>query len=382
MAGKKFDIGSKSLESVLSDLRKDGTQIGAFAGFDLKVEGLSTGNITLDALTGIGGVPKGRITEFIGMPSSAKTTAALQTAAQVQQSGGRIFYADYERTLDPDYCEALGLDIYDESFLYLHPQHLEEGANAFRALVASGEITLGVFDSVASMVTQDELESPTGAVQVGTRAKMMHQMCRQLNPLLPRFDTSALFINHVMDEIPTNFMARQLAAQGIKKKTSPGGRALPFYASLRVEFAQSTKIRSEQEDVLTGEKSKQVTGIDIEATVIKNKAGGVPFRKGKMRVRTGKGLSQEFSVLTLLTVHGVIKKGAGGWFTFPPELRLNHDDDNVKIQSEEKVLSLMEDNPEWRGTLTTRAYDLLRSLEGEAFEEVDPSEHDTGEESA
>lgn len=379
MAGKKFDIGSKSLQDVLSSLRKDGTEIGAFAGFDLKVEGLSTGNITLDALTGIGGIPKGRISEFIGMPSSAKTTAALQTAAQVQQEGGRVFYADFERTLDPDYCEALGLDVHDESFLYLHPDHLEDGANAFRALVATGEIDLGVFDSVAAMVTQDELESPTGAVQVGTRAKMMHQMCRQLNPLLPRFGTAGLFINHVMDEIPTNFMARQLAAQGIKKKTSPGGRALPFYASVRVEFAQATKIRTEQVDVLTGEKSKQVTGIDIEATVIKNKAGGVPFRKGKMRVRTGKGLSQEYSVLTLLTVHDIIKKGAGGWYTFPPELRLDKDDDNVKIQSEEKVLSLMEDNAEWRGTLTTRAYELLASLEGDAFEEVDPKDYDTEE---
>lgn len=368
----KFDIGSKGLQDVLSDLRKDGLEVGAFAGFDLTVEGLSTGNITLDALTGIGGIPKGRITEFIGAPSSGKTTSALQTAAQVQQSGGTVFYADFERTLDPDYCEALGLDVHDESFLYLHPEHMEQGVNAFRQLTASGAITLGVFDSVAAMVTQDELESPTGAVQVGSRAKMLHQACRQLNPLLPRHETSALFINHVMDAIPTDFVGRRLAAQGMKIKVSPGGKALPFYASLRVEFAQGAKVKSDVFDPITNETTKQVTGIDISATVIKNKAGGDPFRKGTMRVRTGRGLSQEYSVLSLLVAHSVIKKGAGGWYTFPPDLRLDDDDDNVKIQSEDTVLRLMEENAVWRGTLLTKALSLLNEMGNQAFETVEP----------
>lgn len=371
----KFDIGSKSLQETLSALRKDGTKIGAFADFDLKVEGLSTGNITLDALTGIGGVPKGRITEFIGAPSAGKTTAALQTAAQVQQAGGTVFYADFERTLDPDYCEALGLDVYDESFLHITPDHLEHGVNTFRQLVATGEITLGVFDSVASMVTADELESPTGAVQVGTRAKMMHQACRQLNPLLPKHDTAVIFINHVMEAIPTDFVGRRLAAQGIKQKVSPGGKALPYYASLRVEFQQATKVKSKVHNDLTNETEDQVTGIDVDATVIKNKAGGDPFRKGRMRVRTGRGFSQEYSVLALLIAHDVVKK-AGAWYTFPPGLRLDDDDDNVKMQSEETVLSAMESNAAWRGALISRAYQLLDEKGTDAFESVEETQDD------
>ncbi len=368
---KKSAPANQSLASALSELRsKDDLEIGAFAGFDMKPEGLSTGSLTLDALTGIGGVPKGRITEFVGLPSSGKTTAALQAAAKCQQNGGIVAYFDFERTLDPVYCASLGLDVYAESFLYSKPEYFEKGANAFRKLVRTGEVAMGVFDSVATMVTQHELEADTGAVQVADRAKMMHQFLRQLNPLLNTYGTAAIFINHIMELVDATPMGRQMAAKGIKRKTSPGGRALPFYASLRVEFNQIGNLRTSEFDPLSNEEQDITTQTKVEATVIKNKVAPTAFRKAELRVRFGKGFSQPYDVLSLLTNHKVVKK-AGAWFTFPPELRLNNDDDYSKVQGEDTVLSLMEENPEWMGTLEKTAYKIIDSLGADTFDTVD-----------
>lgn len=361
----------KSLADTLSELRsKQNIEIGAFSNFDMAPVGRSTGNLTLDALTGIGGFPEGRVTELIGPPSSGKTTAALMAAAQCQQSGGVVAYMDYERSLDPVYCANLGLDVHAETFLYMQPEHFEQGANAFRALVQTGEVAMGVFDSVASMVTEHELEAATGAVQVADRAKMMHQFLRQLNPEVSRQGVAAIFINHVMELVDATPMGRQLAARGIKRKTSPGGKALPFYSSLRVEFNQIGNLRTKEHDDLNNETVDVVTQTKVEATIIKNKVAPTVFRKAELRVRFGKGFSQPYSVLNTLTAHNVVKK-SGAWFTFPPELRLDGDDDNAKLQGEESVLLLMEQNPGWMETLEKRAKVLLDTTGAEAFEAVD-----------
>ena len=158
MAVKKKEPENESLSDVLSGLRnKDHLEVGAFSGFDAAPKGLSTGNITIDALTGIGGFPAGRVTELLGPPSSGKTTAALQAAGQVQKNGGKVAFFDYEHALDPVYCAALGLDVHaEESFIYMKPDHFEQGANAFRRMVRTGEIQMGIFDSVAAMVTKSE----------------------------------------------------------------------------------------------------------------------------------------------------------------------------------------------------------------------------------
>lgn len=377
---KKGSPANLGLQAALSELRnKDDLEIGAFAGFDMKPEGMSTGNLTLDALTGIGGVPKGRITEFVGLPSSGKTTAALQTAAAKQQAGGVVAYFDFERTLDPVYCASLGLDVYAETFLYAKPDYFEKGANAFRKLVRTGEVDLGVFDSVATMVTKHELEAETGAVQVADRAKMMHQFLRQLNPELSRYNVGAVFINHIMELVDATPMGRQLAARGIKRKTSPGGRALPFYASLRVEFNQIGNLRTSEFDPLSNEDQDITTQTKVEATIIKNKVAPTLMRKGELRVRFGRGFSQPYSVLTLLTDHKVVKK-TGAWFTFAPEIRLNNDDDYAKIQGEDTVLSLMEDNPEWMDTLAEVAYKIVDKLGADTFTEVESTDLTQSEE--
>lgn len=377
---KNSAAATGGLQSAIKELRdKQNINIGVFSGFNMTPEGLPMGNITLNALTGIGGVPKGRITEFVGPPSSGKTTAALQTAAETQKNGGIIFFADYERTLDPVYCGSLGLDVTDESFIYMQPAHFEEGANAYRKLVSTGEITLGIFDSVATMVTKHELEADTGAVQVADRAKMLHQFLRQLNPLSAETDTATIFLNHIMELVDASPMGQQMARRGIKRKTSPGGRALPFYSSLRIEFNQIGNVRSKEMDFLNNEEVDQIRQTKTKATVIKNKVAD-PFGEAELRVRFGHGFSQPFSVLNILTSHKVVKVSTGGWHTFPPEVRLNGDDEFAKIQGQDDVLTLMENNPEWLSTLEKVALKVVEKLGTDTFEKVDGTEFSKAEE--
>src|SRR4051812_35737308 len=152
-----------SLADVLHEMRtKQKRKIGALAEFDMVPEGLTTGNILLDALTGVGGLPKGRVVELFGPPSSGKTTTALQAAGRLQKLGGTIVYLDFERTLDETYVRALGVDTEAQSFIYDQPRSFEDGANAFRRLLSTGEVGMVIHDSVARMVTEKEQDAETG----------------------------------------------------------------------------------------------------------------------------------------------------------------------------------------------------------------------------
>jgi recombination protein RecA len=375
----KTTPASGSVQAALAALRKDGLQVGSYDDFDdLTVVGLPTGNITIDNLTGIGGFPKGRITELVGPPSSGKTTAALQCAARVQEAGGVVFFADHEKALDQDYAQALGLDVRDQSFVYSRPDSFEQGANGFRKFqeLSGGAADLLIHDSVAAMTTEHELSADTGAVQVADRAKMMYQYCRQLIPLIQKTECGAIFLNHLLELVDTTPMGRRLAAQGIKRKTSPGGNAIPYYASLRVEFKQIGNIRNSEMDALTNESVDMVRQTKTQMTVIKNKVGD-PFRTAELRVRFGHGFSQEYSVFSLLVAHNVIKK-SGAWFEFKdPALRL--DVDEPKMHGEEKVLKAMEDNREWFGLLMEKAKGIIAAQHEDAFEVGDVSGWDNPE---
>ena len=347
-----------SLQDELSALRKKGAKAGAFSDFDnTRPVGLTTGNIAIDHLTDIGGIPKGRITEIYGPPSSGKTTCALQTAARVQQSGGTVLFLDYEKSLAEGYCHALGLDVRDEeSFIYDQPACFEDGANLARKLAATGELSLIIHDSVASMVTSHELEAATGAVQVADRAKMLNQYCRQLVPVLSGTGTAAIFLNHLLEKVDATPMGRQLAARGIKQYTTPGGKALPFYSSLRIEFKQEGNLKTSEFDWLSNEDSDQIRQTKTKVTVTKNKVG-IPMRTAHVRIRFGQGFSQTYSVFRILESYGDIKKSTS-WFSFlDPELRL--DPDEPKIQGEEAVLKAMESNPAWAAKLEARAREIL-----------------------
>lgn len=375
----KTTAASGSLQAALSALRKDGLQIGSFGNFDnLKVEGLPTGNLSIDNMTGIGGFPKGRITELVGPPSSGKTTAALQCAARVQQAGGVVYFADHEQALDPEYAQALGLDVHAETFVYSRPDSFEEGANGFRKFqeLSDGAADLLIHDSVAAMTTKHELEADTGAVQVADRAKMMYQYCRQLIPLIKHTGCGAIFLNHLLEVVDTSPMGQRMARQGIKRKTSPGGNAIPFYASLRMEFKQIGNLKVNETDALTNEVVSVIRQTKTQATVIKNKVGD-PFRTAELRVRFGKGFSQEYSVFSILEGHGVIKK-KGSHFEFKnPDLRL--DDDHVSIHGEDNVLKRMEENPEWFATLRAKAESIIESHKEQTFAVGDVSGWETPE---
>lgn len=365
---KKAAPKPKTLAETLSALRKKNEPIGSPVEVQKAMVGLSTGNLVLDALTGIGGLPVGRITELTGPPSSGKTTCALQTAAGVQQAGGNIVFLDYEYTLDLDYCQSLGIDTGDPSFIYMQPLNFEHGADTFRELLATGEVALMVADSVAAMVTKKEIESSIGTAEVMERAKLMHKFCRQIAGELNRTDCAAVFLNHVMDKTDLSPMGQKMAMAGIKQKTSPGGKALPFYSSLRMEFAQMGNVREKGTHEISQEEETLTTATRTKATVIKNKVGD-PFRTAELRVHYGKGFSQQWSVLQVLVSHGVIKKN-GGSYKYPEDLTPPFDGPYLK---ESRQVELMEAFADWGSKLEKVAVDVLAT---KGLEKVDGSQFD------
>jgi recombination protein RecA len=365
---KKAEPKKLTLAETLTQLRtgKDKEPIGVLEEFK-PVEGLTTGNLLLDAVTGVGGLPKGRITELIGPPSSGKTTCALQTAAKLQQAGGYVMFVDYEYALDKDYAQALGIDTKDPSFIYLWPKNFEHGANLFRKLLDTGELGMGIFDSVASMVTKREIESDTGTAEVMERAKLMHQFCRQIVGKLQQTDCAAVFLNHVMDKADLTPMGQRMAAQGIKQKTSPGGKALPFYGSLRMEFQQIGNVKEKGENELTEQEENLTTSVRTKVTVLKNKVGD-PFRTAELRVRFGKGFSQPHAVLSYLVAQGIVKASAGV-YKYPNELAPPFD----VPKGESKQLEALEYRTDWLKTLEAKAVEVLAQ---KGMEKVDGSKYD------
>jgi recombination protein RecA len=355
---------SKSLSEKLAELRKSdkGLRVGSLADFDMNVIPLTTGNISLDSAIGVGGFPRGRVIELFGPSQSGKTTSALQAAALHQQrvkageDSGAILYLDYERSLDETYCAALGLDVYDaETFLISHPESFEQGANLFRALLEDGFLAMGIFDSVAAMVSAKELAAETGAVTVGDRAKALHQFMRQVKGPLHIHKCSAIFLNHVMQVIETSPMGRKLAGQGVVRKTTPGGTALVFYSDVRIEFSQGQTQKTKVLNPLTQEVELLQTSTDVSAKVVKNKVSK-PQRVAKMRVRYGKGFSQPYSVYQVLVAFKLIKVSTS-WITVPAELSPTGEE--WKTQGEESVVRRLEDDAEWMTRMEAKAKQLV-----------------------
>lgn len=370
-----------TLAGVLADIRAeensaDHMVIGSLPEFDMSIKGYSTGNIALDWITRVGGYPHGRIVEQFGPPSSGKTTSALSAMARAQaqciESGeGYVLFEDFERSIDPEYCKKLGLDVGHPTFIYMKPDSFEHGANTFRKLLATGELRIAVFDSVAAMVTEKEKESETGKASVAERAKMMHQFLRQSKDDADRFGTTMIFLNHTLEVVDATPMGQKLAARGIKRFTQPGGKALAFYAAMRIEFKQLSVIRTAEMSALTNRKEDQVRQADVQATIVKNKAGD-PFGTAKLRVRWGHGFSQEYSVLDILVKHGAVDVNKTGWYTFPAEL--SPTGKQYKSRGEDTTLHAMEDNPVWTEHLTAYAAMLLEESGGES---VDGSIYDS-----
>jgi recombination protein RecA len=313
------------LKKILAKAAKDDLNIGAIGSVTGDVVPYSTGNIAIDAILGVGGLPQGRSVELYGPPSCGKTTTALQCAAWLQnkiKSGGApelnitgddmILYMDHEHALDKDYAAALGLDVEDEStILFAQPDTLEDSANYAIELIETGMIRLVIFDSVAAMQPSAKAEAEIGKSLPAVQAKLMADFTVKLNPILKAYDCTALFLNHER-EVMEMGGARRPGMPA--RKTTPGGISVKYYTSVRIRYAKIKDNKETIVDPLTKVESDISTSSEVLVKVEKNKVGP-PFRQAQVRVRYGRGFDNFYTAMQILVAHKkVIVSGAYYYF--------------------------------------------------------------------
>lgn len=259
---------------------------------DRKVESTSTGSIALDIALGVGGYPKGRIIEIYGPESSGKTTLALHAIAQVQAKGGNVAFIDAEHALDAQYAKKLGVDI--DNLLLSQPDTGEQALEIAEALVRSGSVDTIVIDSVAALVPEAEINGDMGASHVGLQARLMSQAMRKLSGVISKTNTTAIFINQIREKVGIMFG---------NPETTPGGRALKFYSSVRLEIRRSETIKD----------GTEIVGNKARIKVVKNKVSP-PFKVVQVDIIYGQGISQEGELVDLSVQLNLIQK-SGAWFS-------------------------------------------------------------------
>ena len=288
----------------------------------VRVEIIPTGAINLDAAIGIGGIPRGRVTEIFGPESSGKTTLALHVVANAQRQGGAAAYIDAEHALDVEYAKKLGVDI--DNLLVSQPDTGEQGLEITEILVRSGAVDVVVIDSVAALVPKAEIEGDMGDSLPGLQARLMSQALRKLAGAINRSRTSVIFINQLREKIGVMFG---------NPETTTGGRALKFYASIRLDIRRIASLK--EGDVVIGSRAK--------VKVVKNKVAP-PFREAEFDILYGEGISKEGDLIDLGVDHKVVEK-SGAWFAFDGE-RMG--------QGRENARQFLKDNPDIRAEIDAR----------------------------
>ena len=299
----------KALDMALSQIER---QFGAGSVMkmgdrgQMKTEAVSTGSLAIDIALGIGGLPKGRVCEVFGPEASGKSTLAMHVVAEAQRIGGTCAYIDAEHAMDPEYARNIGVDV--DELLISQPDTGEQALEITDMLIRSGAIDVLVIDSVAALTPRAEIEGEMGQSHVGLQARLMSQALRKITANLNKTNTICIFINQLREKIGVMFGSPE---------TTPGGRALKFYSSVRLDIRRIEAIKSDGE----------ITGSRTRVKVVKNKVAP-PFRQAEFDIMYGKGISREGSVLDVGVEEGIVKK-SGAWYTYEGE-QLGQGRENAK----------------------------------------------------
>lgn len=352
--GDNFDK-DKALEAALQQIQKQYgkgaiMKLGESGG--MNIETISTGSISLDIATGVFGIPKGRITEIYGPESSGKTTLALHIVAESQKTGGRAAFIDAEHALDPEYAANLGVDVGE--LLVAQPDTGEQGLEICEMLVRSGAVDVVVVDSVAALVPKAEIQGEMGDSHVGLHARLMSQALRKLAGAINKSNAAVIFINQLREKVGIMFG---------NPEVTTGGRALKFYATMRMDVRRIESIKS----------GDQIVGNRTRVKIVKNKVAP-PFKQAEFDIMYGKGISREGDTLDCAVEHKIVDK-AGAWYSF---------EGNRIGQGRENVKRYLAENPEILNRIEAMLMESIRPepkkeeqeerMENDIFPPEDPAD--------